>query len=93
MKSLPSQCESPEKFFDLLENCITKFKEKIEKKENVKCKENGQPEENLLKYDIQIKFRNHIKNVKKKINDLFALSFCNQVTNDIIQYNSDRIPN
>ena len=94
LKGLPSQCESQEKFFELFENCITKFKQKIElKKENLKCKENGQAEENLLKYDIQIKFRNHIKNVKKKINDLFALSFCNQVTNDIIQYNSDRIPN
>ena len=93
LKSLPSECESQEKFFELLEKCITKFKEKIQmKKEYVKCKENGQPEQNLLKYDIQMKFRNHIKNVKKKINDLFTLPFCEQVTNNIKQFNSDRIP-
>ena len=70
LKSLPSECESQEKFFELLEKCITKFKEKIQiKKEYVKCKENGQPEQNLL-----------------------TLPFCEQVTNNINQFNSDRIP-
>ena len=93
LKSLPSQCESQAKFFDILEDCITKFKEKIElKKETLKCKEDGTPEVNLLKYDIQLKFRMHIKNVKHKINELFTLPFCNQVTNNIIQFNSDNIP-
>ncbi len=92
LKSLPSQCETQAKFFELLEECITKFKKKIElKKESLNCKENGQPEENLLKYEIQLKFRNHIKKVKKKINELFTLPFCNKVTNEIIQYNSDKI--
>ena len=93
LKSLPSQCESQDKFFELLEDCITKFKELIElKKETLKCKEDGKPEVNLLKYDIQLKFKKHIKSVKNKINELFTLPFCNQVTNNIIQFNSDNIP-
>ena len=54
LKSLLSLCDSQEKFYDLLENCFTKFKEKIElKKETLNCKEKGLPEGNLLKYDIQ----------------------------------------
>ena len=92
LKSLPSQCESQEKFFDILEECIKKFKEKINlKKETLKCKEDGTPEVNLLKYEIQLIFRKHIKNVKLKINELFTLPFCKQVTNNIIQSNSDNI--
>ena len=92
LKTLPSQCESQIKFFELLENCITKFKEKLElKKETLECKGDGSPKTNLLKYEIQLKFRNHIKNVKNKINQLFTLPFCNQVTNNIIQFNSDNI--
>ena len=79
-------------FFDILEECITKFKEKIDsKKETLKCKEDGNPEVNLLKYEIQLIFRKHIKNVKLKINELFTLPFCKQVTNNIIQSNADNI--
>jgi hypothetical protein len=58
----------------------------------LECKEDGNPAQNLLKYDIQLKFRNHIKKVKQKMNELLTLPFCNQVTNNIVQYNSDNIP-
>ena len=93
LNNFPTVCETKEKFFELLKECLKKFKEEIKlKKETLKCKEDGQPAINLLKYDIQLKFRNHIKNVKKKINSLFTLPFCNQVTNNIIQYNSFNIP-
>ena len=93
LKSFPSQCDSQAKFFDLLEKYITIFKDKINsKKEILNCKEDGTPKENLLKYNIQIKYRKHIKNAKLKMNDLFTLSFCNRVTNNIKQFNSDNIP-
>ena len=93
LKSFPSQCDTQGKFFDLLEKYITIFKDKINsKKEVLNCKEDGTPKENLLKYNIQIKYRKHIKNAKLKMNDLFTLSFCNRVTNNIKQFNSDNIP-
>ena len=93
LKSFPSQCETQGKFFDLLEKYITIFKDKINsKKEVLNCKEDGTPKENLLKYNIQLKYRKHIKNAKLKMNDLFTLSFCNRVTNNIKQFNSDNIP-
>lgn len=39
-------------------------------------------------------YRNHRKNVKQKINNLFTLPFWNKVrdNNNIIQYNSEIIP-
>lgn len=93
LKSFPSQCDTQRKFFDLLEKYITIFKDKINsKKEILNCQEDGTPEDNLLKYNIQIKYRKHIKNAKLKMNDLFTLSFCNRVTNNIKQFNSDNIP-
>ena len=84
LREIPSQCDSQEKFFELLENYIRKFKEKIQsKKESLLCKEDGKPEENLMKNNIQLEFRNHIKNVKQKINELFTLSFCNKIANNM----------
>ena len=63
---------------------VKRFKVKTKsKKETLKWKENGNPAENLLKYDLQIKFRNHIK---QKMNEVFSLSFCNRVTNNIMSF-------
>ena len=94
LKELPSQCESQKEFFEKLEECLRVFKEKIKlKKKSLDCnKEDGKPKENLLKYNIQLRFKEHIKKVKIKVNELLAKGFCNQVTNNIIQSNSDNIP-
>ena len=93
LKKFPSGCESKEQFFEILKECLNKFKAKIElKKDILKCDQNGQPESNLLQYDIQLRFRRHIKNAKEKINSLFSLPFCEQITNNIVQYNSFNIP-
>ena len=45
-----------------------------------------------MKYKIQLKFKEHIKIVKIKVNELLTIGFCNQVKNNIIQSNSDSIP-
>ena len=93
LKKFPSGCESKEQFFEILKECLNKFKAQIElKKDILKCGQNGQPESNLLQYDIQLRFRRHIKNAKEKINSLFSLPFCEQITNNIVQYNSFNIP-
>ena len=93
LQNFPSNCETKEQFLNIFQECLKKIKAKIKsKKEKLKCKEDGNPTQNLLKYDIQLKFRNHIKEVKLKMNKLLTLPFCNQVTNNIIQYNSDNIP-
>ena len=94
LKSLPSQCETQKEFFEKLEECIRLFKEKIKiKKKNLDCnEEDGKPKQNLLKYNIQLKFKEHIKKVKIKVNELLTIGFCNQVKNNIIQSNSDSIP-
>ena len=69
LKKFPSGCESKEQFFEILKECLNKFKAQIElKKDILKCDQNGQPESNLLQYDIQLRFRRHIKNAKEKIN-------------------------
>ena len=93
LKKFPSSCESKEQFFEILKECLNKFKAQIESiKDILLCDQNGQPESNLLKYDIQLRFRRHIKNAKEKINSLFTLPFCTQITNNIVQYNSFNIP-
>lgn len=72
---------------------MNKFKNQIEsKKYALTCDKNGQPELNLLQYDIQLTFRKHIKNAKEKINSLFTLPVCEQITHNIVQYNSFNIP-
>ena len=92
LKKLPKMCETKEQFFGILDECLKKFKSEIENKKNIlKTKEDGSPENNLLKYQIKLYYIEHIKNVKKKINDVFTLSFCTQVSNNMIQQNSDHI--
>ena len=92
LKNFPTLCETQEKYFQFLERYLTIFKDKIQtKKEILNCKEDGNPKESLLKYNIQLLYRKHIKKVKFKMNELFTLAFCKRVTNNIIQINSDNI--
>ena len=92
LEKFPSQCETKERFFDILDECLEKLKVKIKNKKDILDIKGDKHSSNLLKYDIQLIFRNHIKKVKDKINELFSLSFCNQITDNIIQFNSDSIP-
>ena len=92
LEKFPSQCETKERFFDILDECLEKLKVKIKNKKDILDFKGDKHSSNLLKYDIQLIFRNHIKKVKDKINELFSLSFCNQITDNIIQFNSDSIP-
>ena len=92
LEKFPSQCETKERFFDILDECLEKLKVKIKNKKDILDFKGDKHSSNLLKYDIQLIFRNHIKKVKNKINELFSLSFCNQITDNIIQFNSDSIP-
>ena len=59
--------------------------------ETLNCNEEGKPKENLMKYHIHLKFKEHIEKTKIKMSELFTESFCNEITNNIIQYNSDNI--
>ena len=92
LEKFPSQCETKERFFDILDECLEKLKVKIKNKKDILDIKGDKHSSNLLKYDIQLIFRNHIKKVKDKINELFSLSFCKQITDNIIQFNSDSIP-
>ena len=92
LEKFPSQCETKERFFDILDECLEKLKVKIKNKKDILDFKGDKHSSNLLKYDIQLIFRNHIKKVKDKINELFSLSFCKQITDNIIQFNSDNIP-
>ena len=92
LEKFPSQCETKERFFDILDECLEKLKVKIKNKKDILDFKGDKHSSNLLKYDIQLIFRNHIKKVKNKINELFSLSFCKQITDNIIQFNSDSIP-
>jgi hypothetical protein len=66
---------------------LTIIKDKIQsKKEILDCKEDGNPKESLLKYNIQLLYRKHIKTLKIKTNELFTLAFCKRVTNNIIKF-------
>ena len=74
-------CDS---FIDIFEELIKNFKQEIKK---LKIG----PEGNLLKYEIRNEYLGYIQKSKEKINDFFSLEFCNYVTNNIKQTNSDNI--
>jgi hypothetical protein len=76
----------------MFEECIKKFSKILEKKMKIlNCNEEGKPKENLMKYHIHLKFKEHIEKTKIKMSELFTESFCNEVTNNIIQFNADNI--
>ena len=92
INKLPKECKDQREFFIMFEECIKKFSKILEKKmEILNCNEEGKPKENLMKYHIHLKFKEHIEKTKIKMSELFTESFCNEITNNIIQYNSDNI--
>ena len=88
---LPKECREQRDFFMMLEECVKNFSRILKKKmESLLC-EGGKPKENLMKYYINLKFKEHIEKTKNKISELFKESFCNEVTNNIIQFSIDNI--
>ena len=53
----------------------------------LECNEDGSPKENLMKYHMCLKFKEHIEKTKKKMSDLLCENFCNEITHNIIQSN------
>ena len=92
INKLPKECKDMRTFYSMLEECIRKFDNRIKKKmEVLKCNFDGSPKENLMQYHIQMRFKEHIVNTKNKISFLLSEAFCKEVTENIIQYNSDNI--
>ena len=92
LSELPKECKSKEEAVSIFKKLILKFKKNIlEEMERVNCDKFGRPNDNLMKYDIQLAYSKHVRNVKIKINTLFSKSFCDEITNNIIQNNSDNI--
>ena len=92
LKDLPKECKSKEEAVSIFKKHILKFKKNIlEEMDRLRCDKFGRPNENLMKYDIQLAYSKHVRNIKIKINTLFSKSFCDEITNNIIQINSDNI--
>ena len=91
LDELPKECETPEDFMKLFKKCILKFSKNIKSEmERLSCNSQGEPINNLMKYDIQLEYINHIRTIKEKINVLFTESFCIEITNYRTQYNLNR---
>ena len=53
LQNFPSNCETKEQFLNIFQECLKKIKVKIKsKKEKLKCKEDGNPDQNLFKHYI-----------------------------------------
>ena len=92
LSELPKECKSKEEAVFIFKKLILKFEKNIiEEMERLKCDKFGRPNDNLMKYDIQLSYSKHVRNVKIRINTLFSKSFCDEITNNIIQSNSDNI--
>ena len=92
INKLPKELKDMRTFYSMLEECIRNFDNGIKKKmEVLKCNFDGSPKENLMQYHIQMRFKEHIVNTKNKISFLLSEAFCKEVTENIIQYNSDNI--
>lgn len=92
INNLPRECKDQKVLFLMLEECIRDFSDSLKiKKGSLKTNENGLPKENLMKYHIDLEFRKHIEETKQKMSHLFSENFCNEVTHNIIQTNSDKI--
>ena len=74
-------CDS---FIDIFEKHLKQFNELIKKFKKG-------PEDDLLKYEIQQKYKIYIEKSKEKVNEFLTLDFCNYVTKNIKQTNSDKI--
>ena len=88
LDKLPPECDDKNEFcdhfFDLLEELLKDFNEDIKKFKKG-------PEGNLLKFEIRDEYGVYIKKSKEKVNEFLTLDFCNYVTNNIKQINSDNI--
>ena len=88
LDKLPPECDDKNEFcdhfVDLLEELLKEFNE------NIKKLKKG-PEGNLLKSELQNEYRVYIQRAKEKVNEFLTLDFCNYVTNNIKQINSDNI--
>ena len=88
LDKLPPECDDKNEFcdhfFDLFEELLKEFNE------NIKKLKKG-PEGNLLKSELQNEYRIYIQRSKEKVNEFLTLDFCNYVTNNIKQINSDNI--
>ena len=92
LSELPKECKSKEEAVSIFKKLILQFKKNIiEEMERLNCDKFGRPNDNLMKYDIQLAYSKHVRNIKIKINTLFSKSFCDEITNNIIQNNSDNI--
>ena len=88
LDKLPHDFDLKEKFcdsfIDTFEQLLKSFNEVI------KSYKKG-PEGTLLKYEIKMEYKKYIVKSKEKINEFLTLEFCNYVTENIIQTNSDKI--
>jgi len=88
LDKLPPECDDKNEFcdhfFDLFEELLKEFNE------NIKKLKKG-PEGNLLKSELHNEYRIYIQRSKEKVNEFLTLDFCNYVTNNIKQINSDNI--
>ena len=74
-------CDS---FIDIFEELLKKYEE------DIKSFKKG-PKGDLLKNEIHIQYKEYIRQSKEKVNEFLTLDFCNYVTNNIKQTNSDKI--
>ena len=86
--NLPPDCDDKDVFcnyfIDLFEDILKELNV------DIKAFKKG-PEGNLLKYEIKNEYQIYIKRAKEKVNEFLTLEFCNYVTNNIRQINSDNI--
>ena len=88
---LPGECKNQKDGFLMLEECVRNFSKLLkDKKDTLECIK-GIPKENLMKYHLHLKFKEHIEKTKIKMSDLLCEDFCNEITHNIIQSSSDNI--
>ena len=88
LEKLPKDYDLKEDFFD---SFVDKFEELLNIfNEKIKNYKKG-PQGTLLKYEIHEEYENYIKKSKEKVNDFLSKEFCDYVTNNIEQTNSDKI--
>ena len=91
LNSLPGECQNQKDGFLMLEECVRNFSKLLkDKKDTLECIK-GIPKENLMKYHLHLKFKEHIEKTKIKMSDLLCEDFCNEITHNIIQSSSDNI--
>ncbi|OUM60491.1 hypothetical protein PIROE2DRAFT_63105 [Piromyces sp. E2] len=95
LKNIPEKCKAQEEMTNKINECIETFYEALrDNMELLDCDEDGKPKNNqhLMKYVFRMKFKEFKKEVKEEMNKLLTKSFCNKVTYNIVESNSDHIP-